>query len=48
VTNAPDTYQRYETDYRDPELVAMMAIIDQLEEHNKLMAEYIERRKRWE
>lgn len=32
--NSPSTYTQYETDRRDPQLVAMMAIIHQLQELN--------------
>lgn len=38
MSRTPDTYTRYETDYRDPETVATMAMIDQMEKLNRNLA----------
>lgn len=37
MTTSPDTYGKYESGHRDPELVAAMAIIDQMEETNRYL-----------
>lgn len=38
MARAPDTYAKYEADWRDTDVTAMMALIDQLEELNRNLA----------
>jgi hypothetical protein len=37
MATAPDSFRKFENDWRDPELVALMAMVYELEQQRKVM-----------